>query len=111
VITDNFDEKIFNAFETILDTKTKIEEEQHHSNHREALRLINDVYHPAIKEFTDHMREIIREEISIAINMMQKKSCDWEVVSSHLDQVDYKCKICGYQETITGTDTPRCINN
>lgn len=105
-------EQLCNSLETIVKSRIKIEEERHYSNHREVWRLINLEYDPAIVDFKKYLREtireVIREEISNQLNIEPVEQCEWEVTSSHLDQVDYRCKTCGYEETVTTFDVPRC---
>lgn len=63
--------------------------------------------------------EIASKEFSQALNALKEyvqelegdraqNECSMRIVSSHLDQIDYKCDLCGLDETMTHLDSPQC---
>jgi RNase P subunit RPR2 len=100
--------KTCEILEQIVKSRVKIEDERHYSNHREVWRIRDTEYNPAIKQLKIVLKELIQQEIKNALSTIPGVSCEWTVVSSHLDQIDYTCKKCGYQTTVSAHDDPEC---
>jgi DNA replicative helicase MCM subunit Mcm2 (Cdc46/Mcm family) len=101
-------DKTCELLEKIITSRLKIEDERHYSNHREVWNINDTEYKPAFLDLKTTLKELIHQEIKNVLSTHQGVSCEWSVVSSHLDQVDYTCKKCGYQTTVAVHDGPEC---
>jgi DNA replicative helicase MCM subunit Mcm2 (Cdc46/Mcm family) len=101
-------DKVCEILEKIIKTTVEIEDERNYKNYHEVYRILDTEYKPGITQFKIALKELIQQEIKNALSNSSGSPCEWTVVSSHLDQIDYTCKKCGYQTTVTGSDEPEC---